>query len=64
MVMDVDDIQVMCAGQGHRSKVKVTISKNVIFKDFTQCIRHVASRFKVTRVKVKGNLVQGQRSRS
>ncbi len=38
MVMDVDDIYVVFEGQGHRSKVKVTMSKNVIFKDFTQCI--------------------------
>ena len=38
MVMNVDNIWVMCEGQGHRSKVDVTRSKNVIFKDFTKCI--------------------------
>ncbi len=30
----------MCEGQGHRSKVKVTKSENVIFEEFTQCIHY------------------------
>ena len=55
----------MCEGKGHRSKVKVIMSKIVIFVDL-QCIWHGTSRPKVTmvmvnghRVKVKGHKAQG-----
>ena len=30
-------MEVMCEGQGHRSKVKVTMSQNVFLKDLTSC---------------------------
>ncbi len=32
MIVNVDRIKVMCEGQGHRSKTKVAVLINVIFK--------------------------------
>ncbi len=48
--MDIDDPKVFLEGQGHRSKVKVTRSKNVILT-ILQVI-----------FEVKGHMGQGQRS--
>ncbi len=52
--MDMDDSNVDLEGQGHRSNAKVTRSKKHDFRS------HLRSR--VTWVKVKGHMGQGQRS--
>ena len=49
----------MCKGQGHRTKVKVAMFKNMIFFYFI-LYNDVIKRSKVKRVKVKGH----KRSRS
>ncbi len=56
MVVDVDDIYIMREGQRSRYPCKV------IFRDFTcgVCISQMTWRSKVSRVKVKSHLDQGQ----
>ena len=49
----------MCKGQGHGSKVKVAMVKNVIFY-FNLCF-DVIKRSKVKRVKVKGHKRSGSK---
>ncbi len=58
--MDVDNQKVDPEGQGHRSKVKVTRSKK---RDLMPHLTGLQVVFKVTWVKVKGQMGQGQRSR-
>ncbi len=65
--MDVDDPKVDFKGQGHKSKVKVTRSKNVILhltlqshRYFTHVTGNVGGGSKVTLVKVIGHVDQGQ----
>ena len=59
--MDVDDPNVDLKGQGHRSKVKVTRSKNMISGPIRPPYMH-SLRSRVTWVKVKGHMGQGRRS--
>ena len=54
----------MCKGRGHRSKVKVTIPKNVIFQGLYMVYLTCQCGLEVTRVNVKGHVVRGQWSRS
>ena len=59
--MDVDDPKDDLKGQGHRSKVKVTRSKKVISGPIRPPYRY-SLRSRVTWVKVKGHIGQGQKS--
>ena len=58
--MDIDAISVRYECQGHRSKVKVAMSKNVIFMHFALLYLTCDLEVKVSRVKVKGHMGQGQ----
>ncbi len=59
--MEVDDPKVDLEGQGHRSKVKVTRSKSVISGPIGAPYWY-SLRSRVTWVKIKGHIGQGQRS--
>ncbi len=60
--MDLDYSKVDSEGQGHRLKVKVTRSKKDDFRSHL-IVLQVMLEVKVTWVKFKGRVGQGQRSR-